>query len=217
MANPSHISPAELLNQYVTDLFASEDEALQWIQSEAQRNGMPQISIKPFEGRMLQLLAQTVGAKKIVEIGTLAGYSGTWLARALPADGKLYTLEKSSKHAEIARSGFQRAGVSDKVELIEGSAIESLRKLSDKGPFDFVFIDADKLSYPEYLAWAVENLRVGGMVTAHNAFRNGRITMPENEEDRAMDVFNRAVAREKRLDSTILGVGDGMVMGIKKS
>lgn len=205
------------LDGYVTDLYAQEDDTLRWIQQEANRHELPTISLKPFEGRLMQFLVGLVGAKKIVEIGTLAGYSGVWMARALPADGKLYTLEKSSKHAQVARASFQRAGVVNKVEILEGDARESLRKLSAKGPFDLVFIDADKASYPDYLAWAVDNLRPGGLVTAHNAFRGGSILQPQSEEDRAMLAFNQSIADNPKLDAMILAVGDGMAVGIKKA
>jgi len=204
------------VDKYVIDLFSGEDDALRWIQAEADRNGLPQISIRAHEGRMLQVFMKAVGARHAVEIGTLAGYSGTWLARALPADGKLYTLEKSSKHAAIARAAFAHAGVSDRVELREGDALDSLRKLTELGPFDFVFLDADKSNYSNYLSWAVSNLRPGGMVAAHNALRGGRIIAPESDDDRGMVAFNKALAEDSRLDSTIISLGDGMAIGIMK-
>lgn len=204
------------LDEYVVDLFVNEDDALRSIQGEADRNDMPRISLQAHEGRLLQFLALASGARKAVEIGTLAGYSGVWLARGLPADGKLYTLEVSSKHARVARNSFERAGVGSKVEILEGDALDSLKKLSSKGPFDLVFIDADKEGYPQYLAWAVENLRPGGIVAAHNAFRGGAIIEPRDEGDRAMDAFNRTLADDSRLESTILAIGDGMAVGIKK-
>lgn len=209
-------SIADRLNDYITELFAPEDDALRWIQAEAERQGLPSISVQPFEGRLLQFLLRSVGARKVVEIGALAGYSGVWMARALPPGGKLITLEKSSKHAAVARASFERAGVSDRVELREGDGVTLLGKLSAEGPFDFVFIDADKASYPQYLAWTVDHLRTGGMVAAHNALRNGRVLAPEGDDDRMMDAFNRALAAETRLDSFIIGVGDGMAVGIKK-
>ena len=204
------------VDEYVIDLFSGEDEALRWIQAEADRNGLPQISIRAHEGRMLQIFMKAIGARKAIEIGTLAGYSGTWLARALPTDGKLYTLEKSSKHAAIARANFVHAGVADRVELREGDALDSLRKLSTLGPFDFVFLDADKTNYSNYLTWTVDNLRIGGIVMAHNALRGGRIIAPESDDDRGMAAFNAALAQDSRLDSTIISLGDGMAMGIKK-
>ena len=206
----------ERLDDYVNELFAPEDDALRWIQAEAERQSLPSISIQPFEGRLLQILLRSVGARKVVEIGALAGYSGVWMARALPSGGKLITLEKSSKHAAVARANFERAGVSDRVELREGDGMTLLGKLSAEGPFDFVFIDADKPSYPQYLTWTVDNLRAGGMVAAHNALRDGRVIAPESDDDRMMDAFNRALAAETRLDSFIIGVGDGMAVGIKK-
>jgi caffeoyl-CoA O-methyltransferase len=204
------------VDEYVIDLFSGEDEALRWIQAEADRNGLPQISIRAHEGRMLQIFMKAIGARKAIEIGTLAGYSGIWLARALPTDGKLYTLEKSSKHAAIARASFVHAGVADRVELRQGDALDSLRKLSTLGPFDFVFLDADKTNYSNYLTWTVDNLRIGGIVTAHNALRGGRIIAPESDDDRGMAAFNAALAQDSRLDSTIISLGDGMAMGIKK-
>lgn len=207
----------EAYNQYVTELFAVEDDALQWIQAETRRHNMPQISLAPQEGRLLQFLAQSVGARTAVEIGTLAGYSGTWLARALPDDGKLITLEMDSKHARVARASFERAGVAHKVELIEGPALASLEKITHHGPFDFVFIDADKGGYPRYLEWAINNLRPGGMVAAHNAFRGGGVINPGSDDDRGMHHFNRSIAADPRLFGTILAIGDGMAAGIKKS
>jgi caffeoyl-CoA O-methyltransferase len=205
------------LEQYVTDLFAPEDDVLKWIRAEAERNQLPAIHVRPADGRLLQILMLAIGARLAVEIGTLAGYSGVWIARALPPDGKLYTLEKSSKHAQVARASFERAGIGKKVEVREGSALDWLQKLSAQGPFDFVFIDADKSGYAAYLAWAVDNLRLGGIVAAHNAFRDGRVLVPESDDDRAIQAFNEALASNPRLDSTILAIGDGMAVGIKKS
>ena len=215
MATSSYDRNLTAIDNYVIDLFAPEDEALKWITAEAERNGLPQISIRAHEGKLLQLLMHSVAAHRVVEVGTLAGYSGVWLARALPADGKLFTLEKSAKHAQVARASFERAGVKDKVELLEGSALDSLTKLNPQAPFDFVFIDADKGNYVNYLQWSVDHLRPGGMVAAHNAFRGGHIIAPDSDDDRAMQEFNDALAHEKRLFSTIIAMGDGMAVGIK--
>jgi caffeoyl-CoA O-methyltransferase len=205
------------LEQFVTDLFAPEDEVLKWIREESDRNGLPTIHVQPADGRLLQILMLATNARRVVEIGTLGGYSGVWMARALPPDGKLYTLEKSSKHAQVARASFARAGLSNKVELREGAALDWLDKLRDQGPFDFVFIDADKGGYQAYLDWAVDNLRLGGIVTAHNAFRGGQILDPESDDDRSIKAFDEALASNPRLDSTILAIGDGMALGIKKA
>ena len=200
---------------YVSELFAQEDEVLAWIQAETRRHNMPQISLSAQEGRLLQWLAQVVNARRIVEIGTLAGYSGTWLARALPEGGMLYTLEVSSLHARVARASFARGGLTGRVQLLEGPALESLKEVSAHAPFDLIFIDADKEGYPQYLAWALEYLRVGGVIASHNAFRGGRVLAPESADDGGMDQFNRALAAEPRLSSTLFAIGDGMAVGIK--
>lgn len=204
------------LTEYAANLSAREDDVLRWIKTETERNEMPAINVQPFDGRLLQFLMHAVRARKVVEIGTLAGYSAVWMARALPADGKLFTLEKSGKHAQVARASFLRAGLNGKVELLEGAALDSLKRLQAQAPFDFVFIDANKDGYPAYLEWAVEYLRPGGIVAAHNAFRNGSVLTPENDDDRLMAEFNRAVVEHPRLDSLILPIGDGMAVGIKK-
>jgi caffeoyl-CoA O-methyltransferase len=205
------------LDAYLTDLFAREDEVLRRVQAEAQRNGMPSISLSPFEARLLQFLVSAIGAKKIVEIGTLAGYSAIWMARALPPDGRLYTLERSGKHAQVARASFQRAGLADRIELLEGEADISLERLSARAPFDLVFIDADKPGYPAYLEWAVVHLRPGGLVTAHNALLGGRVLDPQTTADQAMHAFNRTLAEHPQLDSLIFPFGDGLAVGIKRS
>ena len=204
------------LDQYAADLSAQDDNVLRWIQAETERNELPTISVRAYDGRLLQFLMLAVGARKVVEIGTLAGYSGVWMARALPADGKLYTLEKSSKHAKVARASFDKAGLNGKVEILEGSALDSMKRLHDKAPFDFVFIDANKDGYAAYLDWAVEHLRPGGIVAAHNAFRNGQVLTPQNDEDHSMVAFNQGVIDHPRLEGLILAVGDGMAVGIKK-
>lgn len=206
----------EAIDQYISQLFAPEDDALRHIQAEANRNNMPEISIQPFEGRLLQFLAQMVNARRIVEIGTLAGYSGAWLARALPSDGKLITLDVSEKHANVARGNFARAGLSDKIDLRQGDARNLLKKLSAEAPFDMVFIDADKDSYPFYLEWAIENVRQGGLIAAHNALRHGKIIAPDNDLDTAMVEYNKRIAEDSRLSSFILAVGDGMAVSIRK-
>jgi caffeoyl-CoA O-methyltransferase len=203
-------------DDYIGDLFAPEDDALILIQNEARRSELPPISVRPADGRLLQLLIHSIGARTAVEIGTLAGYSGTWIARALPDDGRLYTVEVSSRHAEVARANFEHAGVSHKVEIIQGPALEMLEGLSPRGPFDFVFIDADKSSYLGYLRWAVDHLRPGGIVTAHNAYRDGRILEPENDDDGIMRDFLSALAADDRLISLVVPLGDGMAVGLRR-
>lgn len=211
------MTPTENTGDYISSLFGPEDEALRQSRAEAQRAGLPDIAIDPAEGPLLQILARMVNAQKIVEIGTLGGYSGVWLARALPENGRLYTLEASPKHASVARTTFERAKVTDRVTIIEGPALDNLPSLLPQGPFDMVFIDADKPSYPAYLTWACEALRPGGIVAAHNALRGGRVLRPETETDRAMAEFNQLLAQEPRLQSTIIDMGDGLAVGVKKT
>lgn len=207
--------PREQFEDYIAQLFAPEDDALRQANEEAHRNGMPAISVNPQDGALLQWLMRTINARAVVEIGTLAGYSGIWMARALPPGGKLYTIEKSSNHASVAQASFERAGVAHLVEIVLGAGSDVLRKLSEKGPFDMVFIDADKTGYPAYLAWAVENLRVGGIVAAHNAYRHGRLFAPESDDDRIMKTFLETLAAHPRLHGMIIPLGDGMAVGLK--
>ncbi len=204
------------LDAYTTELFAPEDDVLKWIQEQAAARQLPMISVKPFEGRLLQFLLQAISAKKVVEIGALAGYSGVWMARALPPDGALYSVEKSHTHAEMTRESFARAGVSERAHVLEGDALMMLSKLTPHGPFDFVFIDADKQSSVRYLDWAERNLRTGGIVAIHNAFRRGAVLDPQTEDDHAVDNLNRAVATRPSLSATIIGVGDGLLAAIKQ-
>lgn len=206
------------IETYITQLFAQEDEALSWARSAPEREQMPRISVEPFEGKLLNLLAQLVGARKIVEIGTLAGYSGIWLARALPEDGQLYTLEISSKHVEVAQANFERAGVSDRVTIQHGNAIDHLNKLTDKGPFDMVFLDAKRDQYLDYLKWTAANLRIGGLLVSHNAHRGALAAQqPDNEDAAMMNQFLHAVAEHPQLTATIISMGDGMLAARKTS
>jgi caffeoyl-CoA O-methyltransferase len=204
------------LAHYITQHFARPDSVLQQILEAIPAKGLPAITIKPEEGRFLQFLVAASGARRVVEIGTLGGYSGTWLARGLPAGGRLITLEKSSKHAAVAREHFELAGVAGQVEVREGDAHDTLRGLSREGPFDFCFIDADKVSYGDYLDWALANIRPGGVITAHNAFRGGALldTADASADNQAMRAFNARFASEPRLVATIYPGGDGTLVGV---
>jgi predicted O-methyltransferase YrrM len=202
---------------YISGLFAQEDAALQLARQDSPARGLPAINIKPEEGRFLQFLVRASGARKVVEIGTLGGYSGIWIARGLPPEGKLVTLEIQPAHAEVARQHFEAAGVLDRVEIRIGEANRLLRDLSSQAPFDFIFIDADKSGYPTYLDWALENTLLGGIIAAHNAFRKGSVAglSEPDEHTQTMRVFNERFAREKRLLSTIYPAGDGTLVGVK--
>ncbi len=205
------------LHEYVDKNFVHEDDDLKSVRHATVQHGLPRINIDPYEGRLLQLLVMMSGAKNVIEIGTLAGYSGIWIARGLPADGKLITIDKSSKHADLARSHFKQSGLSDKVTVYQGNALQILRKIASDAPYDMVFIDADKPNYSNYLDWAVDHLRIGGTIMAHNAFWDGRILSPDSPDAHSVVVFNERLANHPQLESTIIEVGDGLAVGVKVS
>lgn len=204
-------------SQYITELFAAPDAALQEIYEATPQKGLPAISVRPEEGRFLQLLVCLSGGQRALEIGTLGGFSGTWIARGLAPGGKLITLEKEPRHAEVAREHFALTGVSELVEIRTGDAHQLLKELAGTGPFDFVFIDAEKPGYPAYFAWAVENVRLGGVIAAHNAFRKGSVTgnAPDDEFSELTRAFNRQVAADPRVISTIFPAGDGTLIAVR--
>jgi predicted O-methyltransferase YrrM len=203
------------LVQYIRQTFAPEDAALETVRRNIAERDLPEIQIRPEEGQILQFLAALIGARHILEIGTLAGYSGIWLARGLPEGGKLTTIEFDAKHARIAREHFQLAGVADRVEILEGEAHHVLAGLAQQEPFDMAFIDADKESYPDYLAWAVDHVRSGGLITLHNAFRNGKLVEPDSDERAiATRATLATMAQRPNLTSTIIPVGDGIAAAL---
>lgn len=205
------------MSRYIIDLFAVEDEALRWAREDSIAQGLPQISIKPEEGRFLQFLVRAANVHRAVELGTLGGYSGIWIGRGLPPQGKLITVEKEPRHAAVADAHFNRAGVADRVEIRQGEAHQVLSILATEGPFDFVFIDADKASYPAYLDWALENVRLGGIIAAHNAFRKGSV-IGQGQADEftpIMKEYNQRVASLSNLITTIFPAGDGMLVSVK--
>jgi predicted O-methyltransferase YrrM len=203
-------------SEYVTSQFARPDAVLEQVLTAIPARGLPAITIKPEEGRFLQFLVRATGARRVVEIGTLGGYSGIWLARGLLAGGRLITLEKEPRHAEVAREHFTLAGLDGKVDLRLGDAAKTLPALAAEGPFDFCFIDADKLGYGDYLDWALENVRSGGLIAAHNAFRQGAVldAADQSSETNYVRAFNQRFAAEPRLLSTIYPGGDGMLIGV---
>lgn len=208
------------LTAYVRDLYAPEDDLLREIGEEIRRQNMPQISIEPEEGQMLQFLMATVGVKKAVEIGTLAGYSGLWLARALPSDGLLYTLDVNPQHAEVARGFFDRAGLDGRVKQLIGDASDLLADLVAEGPFDLFFIDASKKDYPAQLEWGLANVRPGGLILAHNAFWGGSLIDPQYQADpgaQGLHAYHQTVATDDRLTSTVIPVGDGIIASVVRS
>jgi caffeoyl-CoA O-methyltransferase len=206
----------------ITHLFAPEDEPLQQALISAKEAGLPEIQISPIQGKFLQLLATACQAHRILEIGSLAGYSGIWLARALPANGKLIALEINPKHAEIIRNNFARAGVAGQTEVRVGPALELLPHLASEAPFDLVFIDADKPPYPDYLAWALRLTRPGSIIVADNTVRHGRALHDTGESggDQSLYQYNKLVIENPRLQSLALAIDtdntDGFTVSIVK-
>jgi predicted O-methyltransferase YrrM len=196
------------VDDHLVDLFGLDDDILRSAVADSVAAGMPQIQVSATLGRFLNLQARTMAARRILEIGTLAGYSSIWLARALPADGRLITLELEPRHAEVARGNLARAGLADVAEVRVGPAADSLRAMvaDNFAPFDMVFIDADKDGYPEYLEWSLKLARPGTLIVADNVVRGGAIIDADSSDGRVQGVrrFNEMLARDPRLDATIL-------------
>lgn len=199
----------ELLREidgYVEDLFAPSDEVLEAALRDSRRAGLPEINVSPNEGRLLQLLVEISGARRILEIGTLGGYSAIHFARAMPDDGALISLEIDEHHAAVARNNIDRAGLSDVVEIRVGDARELLATIAEdgEGPFDLTFIDADKEGYPEYLDWSLRLSQAGSLILGDNAIREGSVINPDDSSARAMREFNERMARDPRLSGIVL-------------
>ena len=196
------------VDDYFTGLLRPSDPVLDESLAASAAAGLPAIQVSPLQGRLLRLLAQTQGARSILEIGTLGGYSTIWLARALPADGRLVTLEYESRHAEVARDNLARAGLADMVEVRVGAALESLLQLEaeSRGPFDGIFIDADKPAYPEYLSWSLRLSRPGSLIIADNVVRNGAVIDAGSHDAGVQGIrrFHELLAAEPRLSATVV-------------
>lgn len=196
------------VDTYIESLFLGDDPALEAALADSALAGLPTIAVSPAQGKLLMLLARATGARRILEIGTLGGYSAIWLARALPKDGRLVTLELNPKHADVARANVARAGLADRVEVRVGPAAQSLRQLAAEGvePFDFIFIDADKPGYVAYLELALPLARPGALIVADNVVRDGRVTDPTLDDPNVTGAqrFNEALAAESRVDAVLL-------------
>ena len=194
------------IDEYICDLVVPHDAALSACLDNSAAAGLPAINVAPNQGKFLQLLARMQRAGNILEIGTLGGYSTIWLARALPEAGKLITLEFDPKHADVARSNIANAGLTDKVTVHTGPAIETLPRLVDHGPFDLVFIDADKISTADYFLWALKLTRVGSVIVVDNVIRDGQIINPDSDDEgvRGVRRFNELLKRETRVSATAI-------------
>lgn len=201
---------------YVARLLEPEDAVLAEIRRRCAEHGLPAIAVGPFDGRHLEVLARMAGARRLVEIGTLGGYSAVCLARALPPDGVLHTFEIDPRHAAVARESFARAGLAGRIHLHVGPALERLPVVEPLGPFDLVFIDADKAAYPAYLEWAEANLRPGGVVLADNVFRRAAFPLAGDAPGAAEGIrrFNERLARSPRWRTTFLPLEDGLAVGV---
>lgn len=202
-------------DEYAGALFAPEDAVLLALRDDADRAGLPPIAISADTGRLLQVMIRAVGARRILEVGTLGGYSAIWMARALPVDGRLVTIEHDAAHAAFARAHLAAAGLADRVEVVEGQALRLLPAL-DGEQFDLVFLDADKEPLPTYLEWALRLVRPGGAIIADNALWGGRVLDDRVDDDATLGVreFNRRLATDPRLTSIIVPTHDGVAIAI---
>jgi predicted O-methyltransferase YrrM len=211
----------ERIDRYLEALFVPPDAVLLESLKDAETAGLPSINVSPNQGKLLYLLARISRAARILEIGTLGGYSSTWLARALPAGGQLITLEIDPSYAEVARMNLARAGFGDQVEVRVGDAAGTVRKMiaAREAPFDLIFIDADKPRYVEYLHLALPLSHSGTVILADNLIRNGRVLddQPGDELVRGVKAFNEAIAAHPRLESIILPIYRGKVDGLSIS
>ncbi|MFF2528355.1 O-methyltransferase [Brevibacillus sp. NPDC058079] len=196
------------VDHYFTDKLLEADSVLDTVLQENAAAGLPAIDVAPNQGKFLHLLARIQGARSILEIGTLGGYSTIWLARALPADGRLITLEYDPKHAEVAQSNIARAGLDQIVEVKVGLALDSLIQLhkENQGPFDFIFIDADKKGNPDYFQWALKLSRKGTVIITDNVVRSGQVVDVTNTDPNIVGVrqFTDMVAQEQRVSGTVV-------------
>ena len=194
------------VDKYITGLLVPSDAALEAALQASSDAGLPHIQVSPAQGKLLHLLARACNASQILEIGTLGGYSTIWLARALPAGGRVITLEADAKHAEVARANFALAGLAGVIELRLGPALDTLPKLAaeGRGPFDLIFIDADKANMREYFDWALKLSHAGSVIVADNVIRNGTVLDAASGDANIQGVrrFNERLAAEKRVSAT---------------
>jgi predicted O-methyltransferase YrrM len=196
------------VDRFLGETIVAEDEALRGAVAAAEAAGLPSIQVSPPQGKLLQQLVRLVGATRILEFGTLGGYSAILMARALAPDGRLITLEAKAEYAEVARQSIERAGVGDRVEVRVGPALELLPVLEQEeaGPFDLVFIDADKVNTPNYFAWALDRTRPGGLIIADNVVRGGTLADRSDPDEAtvAQRHLHEMLASEPRVNATTI-------------
>jgi predicted O-methyltransferase YrrM len=211
------------VDHYFSNAFIKSDRALTAALKANRKAELPAIDVTPLQGRFLEILVRITGARRVLEIGTLGGYSTIWLARGVPASGLVVTLELEPKHASIAQKNIERAGLAGRVDLHIGPASESLSQLvaNSADPFDFIFIDADKAGYPDYLRWSLKLSHPGTLIVADNVVRDGKVIDPKSADPNIKGVrsFAKLLAAEPRLTTTVLqtvgGKGyDGFAMAV---
>ena len=194
------------VDRYLSEVLGGSDSVLEAALRASTDAGLPAINVAPMQGKLLYLLARALQARKILEIGTLGGYSTIWMARALPPEGRLISLELDPRHAEVARANLARAGLSQVAEVRVGKALDTLPKIADAGlgPFDFIFIDADKNNMPEYFRWALQLSRSGSMIVFDNVIRDGKVidAASHDENVRGVRQLNELLAKEARVAAT---------------
>ncbi|KAJ7176305.1 O-methyltransferase family 3 protein [Mycena crocata] len=210
-------------DQYHNSFLHTPDAVLDAVLKHSTANGLPEIAVSAAQGKFLNLLVSSIGAKRVLEVGTLGGYSTIWLARALPDDGELITLELSEKHAQVAQENIDRAGLSTKVKIVVGPAHDSMLQLHPDTPFDFVFIDADKQGNKDYFREAKRLVRKGGVIIVDNVVRYGRVGDPEYSDPQVEGVraLLHSIKGDAEVDATTMGtVGDkgydGFLYAIRK-
>jgi predicted O-methyltransferase YrrM len=200
--------------RYLAAHTVPEDDLLRSLKMEARREGIPPIWIAPEQGSLMQLVLKIAHAREVIEVGTLAGYSAIWMARALPADGRVRTIEKSPAHAEFAKRWIARSDVARRIEVFHGAGEDILPGFAT-GSADAAFIDADKSGYPLFLRQSLRIVRRGGIIMADNAFGFGRLFEASDQGASAMRAFNEIMAKETALQSIIVPIGDGLWIGMK--
>lgn len=211
----------KLINNYIDSVFHNENELLDEVISSIEENGMPSISVSPSSGKLLTMLVSISGAKNVLEIGALGGYSGICLARGFGGEGQLTSLELEEKYAKLAYSNLSKAGFGDQVAYITGVALQNLEKLvEDNKRFDFFFIDADKENYENYLEYCIRLADSGALIVTDNVLAGGSVADPEAKPKRYTEImkkFNETVANHPQLESIIIPIGDGMTISkVKK-
>ncbi|MBC2607925.1 O-methyltransferase [Pelagicoccus albus] len=209
------------ISNYVSELLLDDDPALEEVRERSSAADLPGIQLTREDTRHLAFLLNACRAKNVLEIGTLGGYSGLCIARELPADGHLYTVDIEPKHVAVATETFEKYGYAKQVTCIEAPGLEGFAQVAAKGKLDFIFLDADRDHYPEYLELAAEALRPGGLLVADNTFAYGRIASPPADEEEAALIngciqFNKAILEHPDFVSTILPTGEGLTVGARR-